>query len=111
MIGLYIKDPRDHHIRKSKIFEMSNIISIILLSTIFVLLTISCNNDVAEKEEEDYPLVFSDTAAIIFNNDTLSIPPRAYCYNDTGSWSLVDLNGATNGGDYHVILLTWFAGW
>ena len=77
---------------------MSNFFSIVLLFTILALLTVSCNDNVIEKEEENYPLVAGDTAAIIFNNDT-------------GSWSLVDLNGAANGGDYHVILLTWFAGW
>ena len=90
---------------------MNNLFLIVLLSTILALLTISCNNVVKEEEGENYPLVSGDTAAIIFNNNTLWIPPRAYCYNDTGSWSLVDLNGAANGGDYHVILLVWFAGW
>ena len=90
---------------------MNNLFLIVLLSTILALLTISCNNDVTEEEGENYPLVSGDTAAIIFNNNTLWIPPRAYCYNDTGSWSLVDLNGKTNGGNYHVILLVWFAGW
>ena len=89
---------------------MSNIFSIVLLSTIIALITGSCNNDVTEIEE-NYPLVAGDSAAIILNNDTIWIPPRAYCYNDTGSWSLVDLNGKTNGGNYHVILLVWFAGW
>ena len=89
---------------------MSNIFSIVLLSTIIALITVSCNVDVSEIEEENYPLVAGDSAAIIMNNDTIWIPPRAYCYNDTGSWSLVDLNGKINGGDYHVILLTWFAG-
>jgi|TARA_B100001146_G_C16126442_1_gene410382 hypothetical protein len=90
---------------------MNNMISFILLSTVLVLLTVSCNNDVIESKEENYPLVSGDTAAIILNNDTLWIPPRAYCYNDTGSWSLVNLNGDANGGDYYVILLNWFAGW
>jgi|TARA_B100001750_G_scaffold1286_1_gene1094 hypothetical protein len=90
---------------------MSNIFSIVLLSTIIALITVSCNNDVTEIEEENYPLVSGDSAAIIMNNDTIWVPPRAYCYNDTGSWSLVDLNGKTNGGNYHVILLVWFAGW
>ena len=90
---------------------MNNMISFILLSTVLVLLTVSCNNDVIESKEENYPLVSGDTAAIILNNDTLRIPPRAYCYNDTGSWSLVNLNGDANGGDYYVILLNWFAGW
>ena len=90
---------------------MNNMISFILLFTVLVLLTVSCNNDVIESKEENYPLVSGDTAAIILNNDTLWIPPRAYCYNDTGSWSLVNLNGDANGGDYYVILLNWFAGW
>ena len=90
---------------------MNNLFLIVLLSTILALLTISCNNVVKEEEGENYSLVSGDTAAIIFNNNTLWIPPRAYCYNDTGSWSLVDLNGKTNGGNYHVILLVWFAGW
>ena len=90
---------------------MNNMISFILLSTVLVLLTVSCNNDVIESKEENYPLVSGDTAAFILNNDTLWIPPRAYCHNDTGSWSLVNLNGDANGGDYYVILLNWFAGW
>ena len=90
---------------------MSNIFSIVLLSTIIALITVSCNADVSEKEEENYRLVSGASAAIIMNNDTIWIPPRAYCYNNTGSWSLVDLNGKTNGGNYHVILLVWFAGW
>ena len=86
---------------------MSNIFSIVLLSTIIALITVSCNNDFTEIEEENYPLVAGDSAAIIMNNDTIWIPPRAYCYNDTGSWSLVDLNGKTNGGDYHVIPVSY----
>ena len=90
---------------------MSNIFSIVLLSTIIALITVSCNNDVTEIEEENYLLVVGDTAAIILNSDTLWVPPRAYCHNGTGSWSLTDLNGKTNGGNYYVILFTWFAGW
>ena len=55
---------------------MSNFFSIVLLFTILALLTVSCNDNVIEKEEENYPLVAGDTAAIIFNNDTLWVPPR-----------------------------------
>ena len=36
---------------------MNNMISFILLSTVLVLLTVSCNNDVIESKEENYPLV------------------------------------------------------
>ncbi|MDG2266117.1 MAG: hypothetical protein P8L91_03950 [Candidatus Marinimicrobia bacterium] len=58
----------------------------------------------------DNPLVQGDSSAIIFRGDTLWIPQQLYCNgDDSGTWKLSDYNGAHNGGDYHVILLTWFA--
>ena len=80
-----------------------------LLIPVFYSLIISCNNNGPEKVEEDYQLVVGDTTAIIFAGDTLRIPPKPVCHNGSGGWSLADFNGALNGGDYHVILLTWFA--
>jgi len=80
-----------------------------LLIPVFFSFIISCNNDALEKVEEDYQLVTGDTTAIIFAGDTLLIPPKPVCHNGSGGWSLADFNGALNGGDYHVILLTWFA--
>ena len=80
-----------------------------LLIPVFFSFIISCNNDDPEKVEEDYQLVAGDTTAIIYAGDTLLIPPKPVCHNGSGGWSLADLNGAVNGGDYHVILLTWFA--
>jgi len=87
-----------------------------LISVLFSFI-ISCNNDASEKLVEDYQLVAGDTAAIvagdtaaiIFAGDTLWIPPKPVCHNGSGGWSLADFNGAVNGGDYYVILLTWFA--
>ena len=52
---------------------MSNIFSIVLLSTIIALITVSCNNDVTEIEEENYPLVSGDSAAIIMNLSLIHI--------------------------------------
>ena len=80
-----------------------------LLIPVFFSLIISCNNDGPERVEEDYQLVSGDTTAIIFAGDTLWIPPKPVCHNGSGGWSLADFNGALNGGNYHVILLTWFA--
>ena len=80
-----------------------------LLIPVFYSLIISCNNDDPDKEDQEYQLVIGDTTAIIYAGDTLLIPPKPVCHNGSGGWSLADLNGAVNGGDYHVILLTWFA--
>ena len=80
--------------------------SVIILFFSFI---ISCNNGDSGKVEENYQLVAGDTTAIIFAGDTLWIPPKPVCHNGSGGWSLADFNGAFNGGDYHVILLTWFA--
>ena len=80
-----------------------------LLIPVFFSFIISCNNDDLEKVEEDYQLVAGDTTAIIFAGDTLWIPPKPVCHKGSGGWNLADFNGALNGGDYHVILLTWFA--
>ena len=71
-----------------------------LLIPVYFSFIISCNNDDPEKVAEDYQLVAGDT---------LWIPPKPVCHNGSGGWSLADFNGAVNGGDYHVILLTWFA--
>ena len=80
-----------------------------LLIPVLFSFIISCDNDDPEKVAEDYQLVAGDTAAIIFDGDTLWLPPKPVCHNGSGGWSLADLNGVVNGGDYHVILLTWFA--
>ena len=80
-----------------------------LVILLFFSFIISCNNGGSEKVEEDYQLVAGDTTAIIFAGDTLLIPPKPVCHNGSGGWSLADFNGAVNGGNYHVILLTWFA--
>ena len=80
-----------------------------LLIPVLFSFIISCDNDDPKKVAEDYQLVAGDTTAIIFAGDTLGIPPKPVCHNGSGGWSLADFNGALNGGDYHVILLTWFA--
>ena len=80
-----------------------------LVIPLFFSFIISCNNDDPDKEDEEYQLVTGDTTAIIFSGDTLLIPPKPVCHNGSGGWSLADFNGEVNGGDYHVILLTWFA--
>ena len=80
-----------------------------LLIAVLFSFIISCNNDDPDKEDQEYQLVIGDTTAIIYAGDTLLIPPKPVCHNGSGGWSLADLNGAVNGGDYHVILLTWFA--
>ena len=70
----------------------------------------SCGDDENNNTNLDNPLVQGDSSAIIFRGDTLWIPQQLYCNNDdSGTWKLSDYNGAHNGGDYHVILLTWFA--
>ena len=71
-----------------------------LLIPVLFSFIISCNNDDPEKVAEDYQLVAGDT---------LWFHPKPVCHNGSGGWSLADFNGAVNGGDYHVILLTWFA--
>ena len=87
---------------------MHKLAQYLLIAVLFSFI-ISCNNDDPDKEDQEYQLVIGDTTAIIYAGDTLLIPPKPVCHNGSGGWSLADLNGAVNGGDYHVILLTWFA--
>lgn len=76
---------------------------------VLFLFTYSCGDDKNENKNQDNPLVQGDSSAIIFRGDTLWIPQQLYCHNGNNTLKLSDYNGAYNGGDYHVILLTWFA--
>ena len=70
----------------------------------------SCSDNDNKVENRFNPLVQGDSSAIIYEGDTLWIPQQLYCHNDdSDTWKLSNYNGAYNGGDYHVILLTWFA--
>ena len=75
---------------------------------LFLFIYSSSDND-NKVENRFNPLVQGDSSAIIFQEDTLWIPQQLYCHNGNDTWELADYNGAYNGGDYHVILLTWFA--
>ena len=91
------------------IIMIRNIYSFWYIIFVLFLFTYSCRDNNSDDNSQDNPLVQGDSSAIIFQEDTLWIPQQLYCHNGNDTWELADYNGAYNGGDYHVILLTWFA--
>ena len=92
------------------IIMIRNIYSFWYIIIGFFLFTYSCGDNDSDDNSQDNPLVQGDSSAIIFQEDTLWIPQQLYCHNDdSDTWKLSNYNGAYNGGDHHVILLTWFA--